>query len=68
MILFMGKLLNYFYILFFLFCSFLMGSAYAELITGTTNAANTVSSNTVVQKKFNADGTSLTITDSATLF
>jgi hypothetical protein len=44
-----------------------MGSAYAELITGTTNAANTVSSNTVVQKKFNADGTSLTITDSATL-
>ena len=45
-----------------------MGSAYAELITGTTNAANTVSSNTVVQKKFNADGTSLTITDSATLF
>jgi hypothetical protein len=63
----MGKLLNYFYILFFLFCSFLMGSAYAELITGTTNAANTVSSNTVVQKKFNADGTSLTITNSATL-
>jgi hypothetical protein len=44
-----------------------MSSAYAELITGTTNAANTVSSNTVVQKKFNADGTSLTITDSATL-
>ena len=39
MILFMGKLLNYFYILFFLFCSFLMGSAYAaddEVAGGVT--------------------------------
>jgi hypothetical protein len=35
----MGKLLNYFYILFFLFCSFLMGSAYAaddEVAGGVT--------------------------------
>ena len=63
MILFWGKLLNYFYILFFLFCSFIMSSAYSENITG----ANTVNSDNTTQKKFNADGTSLTITNSATL-
>ena len=66
MILFMGKLLNYFYILFFLFCSFLMGSAYSENITGA-NTVNSTSNNHTTQKKFNADGTSLTITDSITL-
>ena len=63
MVFFWGKLLNYFYILFFLFCSFLMGSAYAEPITG----ANTVNTNDSNQKIFNAVGTSLTITNSATL-
>ena len=63
MIFFWGKLLNYFYILFFLFCSFLMGSAYAEPITG----ANTVNTDDDEQKIFTADGTSLTITNSATL-
>ena len=63
MILFWGKLLNYFYIIFFLFCSFIMSSAYSENIT----EANTVNSDNTTQKKFNADGTSLTITNSATL-
>ena len=63
MILFWGKLLNYFYIIFFLFCSFIMSSAYSENIT----EANTVNSDNTTQKKFNANGTSLTITNSATL-
>lgn len=62
MILFMGKLLNYFYILFFLFCSFLMGSAYSENITGA-NTVNSTSNNNTTQKKFNDDDTSLTISD-----
>jgi hypothetical protein len=66
MILFMGKLLNYFYILFFLFCSFVMGSAYSENIIGD-NTVNSTSNNNTTQKKFNAVGTSLTITDSITL-
>ena len=66
MILFMGKLLNYFYILVFLFCSFLMGSAYSENITGA-NTVNSTSNNHTTQKKFNADATSLTISESTTL-
>ena len=63
MILFWGKLLNYFYIIFFLFCSFLMSSAYSENIT----EANTVNTDDDEQKIFAEDGTSLTITNSATL-
>jgi len=59
-------LLNYFYILFFLFCSFITGSAYSETITGA-NTVNSTSNNNTTQKKFNADDTSLTISDSITL-
>ena len=64
MILFMGKLLNYFYILVFLFCSFLMGSAYAEDVSGD---ADPISTNNDNQQVFRAHDTSLTITNSATL-
>ena len=60
---FLGKLPNYFYILFFFFCSFLMGPAYSENIDG----ANIVNTDDDEQKIFTADGTSLTITNSATL-
>ena len=66
MIFFWRKLLNYFYILFFLFCSFITGSAYSETITGA-NTVNSTSNNNTTQKKFNADDTSLTISDSITL-
>ena len=51
MILFWSKLLNYFYIIFFLFCSFLMGSAYSEDITGA-NTVNSTSNNHTTQKIF----------------
>ena len=64
MILFMGKLLNYFYILVFLFCSFLMGSAYAEDVSGDADPISTDNNN---QQVFTANDTSLTITNSATL-
>ena len=43
-----------------------MGSAYSEDITGA-NTVNSTSNNNTTQKKFNAVGTSLTITDSITL-
>ena len=66
MIFFWRKFLNYFYILFFLFCSFITGSAYSETITGA-NTVNSTSNNNTTQKKFNADGTSLTISESTTL-
>ena len=41
-----------------------MGSAYSENIT-EANTVNSTSNNNTTQKKFNADDTSLTITDSA---
>ncbi len=63
MILFWDKLLNYFYI-FFLFCSFLMGSAYAENVSGDADPISTDNNN---QQVFTANDTSLTITNSATL-
>ena len=46
-----------------LFCSFLIGSAYSENIDGP----NTVNTDEDEQKIFTEDGTSLTITNSATL-
>ena len=50
MIFFWRKFLNYFYILFFLFCSFITGSAYSETITGA-NTVNSTSNNNTTQKK-----------------
>ena len=43
-----------------------MGSAYSENIIGD-NTVNSTSNNNTTQKKFNADGTSLTISESTTL-
>ena len=57
---------NISFIFILLFCSFLMGSAYSENITGA-NTVNSTSNNHTTQKKFNADDTSLTISDSITL-
>ena len=54
---------NISFIFILLFCSFLIGSAYAENITG----ANIVNTDDDEPKIFAADGTSLTITNSATL-
>ena len=58
----MIQILKNFILIFFLY--FLnIGLAYSENITG----ANTVNKDNTTQKKFNADDTSLTITNSATL-
>jgi len=57
---------NISFIFILLFCSFLMGSAYSENITGA-NTVNSTSNNNTTQKKFNNDDTSLTISDSITL-
>ena len=57
---------NISFIFILLFCSFLMGSAYSEEITGA-NTVNSTSNNHTTQKKFSTNGTSLTITDSITL-
>ncbi|MDA7445209.1 hypothetical protein N8799_00120 [Candidatus Pelagibacter ubique] len=57
---------NISFIFILLFCSFLMGSAYSEEITGA-NTVNSTSNNHTTQKKFITNGTSLTITDSITL-
>ena len=54
---------NISFIFILLFCSFLIGSAYAENITG----ANIVNTDDDEPKIFAANGTSLTITNSATL-
>jgi len=54
---------NISFIFILLFCSFLIGSAYSENITG----ANTVNTDDDNQKIFSEDVTSLTITNSATL-
>ena len=54
---------NISFIFILLFCSFLIGSAYSENINGP----NTVNTDDDEQKIFAADGTSLTITNSATL-
>ena len=58
----MNQILKNFILIFFLYF-LILGSAYSENITG----ANTVNSDNTTQKKFNADDTSLTITNSATL-
>ena len=54
---------NISFIFILLFCSFLIGSAYSENIDG----ANIVNTDDDEPKIFTADGTSLTITNSATL-
>ena len=54
---------NISFIFILLFCSFLIGSAYSENINGP----NTVNTDDDEPKIFAADGTSLTITNSATL-
>ena len=54
---------NISFIFILLFCSFLIGSAYSENIDGP----NTVNTDDDEQKIFTEDGTSLTITNSATL-
>ena len=58
----MIQILKNFILIFFLYF-LIIGSAYSENITG----ANTVNKDNTTQKKFNADDTSLTITNSATL-
>ncbi|WP_415271539.1 hypothetical protein ABXT52_05370 [Candidatus Pelagibacter sp. Uisw_121] len=57
---------NISFIFILLFCSFLMGSAYSENIT-EANTVNSTSNNNTTQKKFIADYTSLTISESTTL-
>ena len=54
---------NISFIFILLFCSFLIGSAYSENI----DEANIVNTDDDEPKIFAADGTSLTITNSATL-
>jgi len=58
----MIQILKNFILIFFLYF-LIIGSAYSENITG----ANPITSDNTTQKKFNADGTSLTISNSATL-
>ena len=55
---------NISFIFILLFCSFLMGSAYAEDVSGDADPINTDNNN---QQVFTTNDTSLTITNSATL-
>ena len=65
MIFFWRKFLNYFYILFFLFCSFITGSAYALDIGA--NATSTVNTDSTVLQKFTGSNATLKVIDGATL-
>jgi len=55
---------NISFIFILLFCSFLMGSAYAEDVSGDADPISTDNNN---QQVFTTNATSLTITNSATL-